>query len=141
MLELTGSNGFLQVLDGLLLAAEASALLVVKPTQLLKDLGVIGIAFENARVCRLGRVVLWKISGMPWWQHGVTTYVFLLFMHVSDLEPNVLLAERLWRVRHYIAEALWSCQSAGQYGRQRCRLTSRLCWNFCCCLYIMPSLK
>jgi hypothetical protein len=50
----------------LLLTAEARALLVVKPSQLLKDLGVIGIAFENARVGRLGRVVLDKISGITW---------------------------------------------------------------------------
>jgi hypothetical protein len=66
MIELTRSNGFLQVLDSLLLAAEARALLVVKPAQLLKDLGVIGITFENAGVSRLGRVVLRKVSGLPW---------------------------------------------------------------------------
>ena len=98
----------------MLLAAEARALLVVKPAQLLKDLGVIGVTFENASVSRLGRVVLRKVSGLPWEVSGVATYVFLLFMHVSDLEPNILLAERLWWVRHYIAEALWSCQSAGR---------------------------
>ena len=63
---LTRGNRFLQVLNGLLLTAKARALLVVKPSQLLKNLGVIGIAFENARVGRLGRVVLDKISGITW---------------------------------------------------------------------------
>jgi hypothetical protein len=64
--ELTRGNRFLQVLDGLLLTAEARALLMVKPSQLLKNLGVVGIAFENARVGGLGRVVLYGISGMSW---------------------------------------------------------------------------
>jgi len=64
--ELTRRNRFLKVLDGLLLGAEARALLVMKPAQLLKDLCVIRVAFENARVGRLGRVVLCNISGMTW---------------------------------------------------------------------------
>jgi len=90
----------------------------MEPAQLLEDLRVIWIALENASVGRLGRVVLCKISGMTWWKRGAVTYIFLLFMHVSNLEPDVLLTERLWWVRHNVAEALWSCQWAFWCGRR-----------------------
>ena len=51
---LTGSNGLLEVLDGLLLAGIVGALLVVQPTQLLEHFGVIGITFQDAAVGALG---------------------------------------------------------------------------------------
>ena len=56
--QLTRSDRLLQILDRLLLAVETGALLVVKPSKLLQDLGVGGIAFEDTRVGGFGRVVL-----------------------------------------------------------------------------------
>ena len=55
---LTRVDRFLEVLDRLLLAIEAGALLVMEPAQLLQDFGVVGIALEHARICGFGRVVL-----------------------------------------------------------------------------------
>lgn len=58
MTRLTRGNRLLQVLDGLFLTAEARALLVVKPAKLLKNLGMVWVAFKHARVGGLGGVVL-----------------------------------------------------------------------------------
>lgn len=33
-------------------------------------------------------------------------YVFLLFVHVADLEPNIFLAQRPWRIGYDVTEAL-----------------------------------
>lgn len=46
----TGCNRLLQVFNGLFLAVEAGALLMVKPSQLLKDLGMVGVTLNHARV-------------------------------------------------------------------------------------------
>lgn len=54
----TRSNRFFKILNSLLLTAEACALLVVEPAQLLKNLGVVRVALKHARVGRFGGVVL-----------------------------------------------------------------------------------
>jgi hypothetical protein len=48
--QLTGIDRLLQVLNGLLLAAEAGALLVVQPPELLQDFGVVGVSLKNTCV-------------------------------------------------------------------------------------------
>lgn len=58
---LTGTDGLLQVLNGLLLARVAVALLVVEPSELLENLGVVGVTIQDAPVRSLGRVEL------TWW--------------------------------------------------------------------------
>lgn len=92
---LTRSNRFLEELDGLLLAREAVALLVVQPAQLLQNLGVVRVSVEHTLVGILGAVK-----------------VLLLFMHMTDLEPDVLF--RQWRRRRVnnVLEALGVCQQA-----------------------------
>jgi hypothetical protein len=55
----TGRHRFLKVFDRLLLAGEATALLMMQPTELLQNLGVVGVTFKHARVSSFGRVVLW----------------------------------------------------------------------------------
>lgn len=68
---------------------------------------MVGVAFKNACVCRLGGVVLYKTLVEKRQHHNNwSTYVFLLLMHVANLEPNVFLAERLRRVGDDVAEAL-----------------------------------
>lgn len=63
------------------------------------------------------------------------THVFLLLVHVADLEPDVFLAQRPGRVVHNVTEALNHDQRAVDSKiRFEVFLTSRLCWNFCCCL-------
>lgn len=55
---LTSTDGLLQVLNGFLLARVAVALLVVEPSKLLEDLGVVRVAIQNAPVRGLSRVEL-----------------------------------------------------------------------------------
>ena len=56
--ELTRVDGFLQVLDRLLLTLKMSALLVVEPTELLQDLGVVRVSFQHPLVSTLCGLVL-----------------------------------------------------------------------------------
>lgn len=55
---LTRIDRFLKVLNRLLLTAEAGALLVVEPAELLEYFGVVWITLKDAGVRRLGGVVL-----------------------------------------------------------------------------------
>jgi hypothetical protein len=55
---LTSIDRLLQELDGLLLALESVALLVVQPSQLLENLGMVGVSIKNALVSGLSRVEL-----------------------------------------------------------------------------------
>lgn len=50
---LTSIDRLLQKLDGLLLALEGAALLVVEPSKLLENLGVVRIAIKNPLVSGL----------------------------------------------------------------------------------------
>jgi hypothetical protein len=83
------ADGLLQIFNGLLLAGVTVALLVVQPTQLLQDLGMVGVAVQNTSVCLLGRIE-----------------VLLLFVDMTDLEPNVFLRKGTRRVGDNILEAL-----------------------------------
>ena len=66
-------------------------------------------------------------------KEALPTYVFLLFVHVTNLEPDVLLVEWSGRVGDDVLEALEKMSM--QEMAQGCDgHTSRLCWNFCCCL-------
>lgn len=56
--KLTRSDRLFEVLDRLFLAGEAATLLVMQPAQLLKHLGVIWIALENALICTFGVIKL-----------------------------------------------------------------------------------
>ena len=55
---LTRIDGFLKIFNSLLLTTEAGALLVMKPPELLQDLGVGRISIQDSGVRRFGRVVL-----------------------------------------------------------------------------------
>lgn len=61
---------------------------MMQPAELLKNLCVIRIALEHTHVCAFGSVV-----------------IFLLLVDVTDLEPNVFLAERSRRVINDVLEA------------------------------------
>jgi len=87
--KLTSVNRLLQELNSLLLASIAVALLVVEPSQLLQDLGVVGVPIEHTPVGGLGRLK-----------------VFLLLVNVTNLEPDVFLGERTRRVVDDVFEAL-----------------------------------
>lgn len=61
---LTRSNRFFKILDSLFLACVIGALLVVQPTQLLKHLGVIGVALKDPAIGALCRFKLCEVSAM-----------------------------------------------------------------------------
>jgi hypothetical protein len=106
---------------------------------------VVWIAIENAKVCVLGRVVLQKrmissinLDGFL----NCATYVLLLLIHVTDLEPNIFFAQRAGWILDDVLEALRTVSIRIVLGDTTvCGLTSKLEVNFCCCLYIMPSRK
>lgn len=58
---LTSIDRLFEKLNGLLLARKAAARLVVKPAQLLQDLGVVLVALEHALVGHFRRFVLWLV--------------------------------------------------------------------------------
>lgn len=80
---------FLEILDGPLLTLESLALLMVQPSKLLKNLGMIGITLKYSLISRLCIIV-----------------IFLLFVHVTDLKPDVLFSQRRWWRVYYVLEAL-----------------------------------
>lgn len=80
---------FFEVLDCLLLAVEARALLVMQPTKLLQHFGVIWVPIKYSSVRGLCSIIF-----------------FLLFVHMADLEPDVLFRQWAGRVRDNISEAL-----------------------------------
>ena len=81
---------------------------MVEPAELLQDLGMIGVPVQDALVRRLCAVILQK-GVLPCARDdslALGTYVFLLLMHVADLEPDVLLGQgRRWRL-HDVFETL-----------------------------------
>jgi hypothetical protein len=97
----------LEVLYRLLLAAEAGALLVVQPSELLQYLGVVGIAVEDTHVGALSRVVLnIGLVMMPEDLVDCWPYLFLLLVHMANLEPDVLFTQGTGRVGDNVFEAL-----------------------------------
>lgn len=55
---LTGSDGLLEIFNCALLGLEAVALLMMKPTKLLQNLGMIGITLQNSAIGGFGVVIL-----------------------------------------------------------------------------------
>jgi hypothetical protein len=102
---LTRSHRLLKVLDSLLLAGIIGALLVVKPTELLKHFGVIWITFQNATVGTFGCFELEKRLAAIW-QARTCTYLFLLFVNMSNLEPDVFFGQRARWIGDNVFEAL-----------------------------------
>lgn len=104
---LTSADRFLQVLNGPLLARVVAALLMVEPTELLENLGMVRVSVKNAAVRRLSRLELHKMldteigSG-----EVVVTYVLLLLVDMADLEPDVLLGQGTRRLIDDKFEAL-----------------------------------
>lgn len=97
----------------------------MQPAQLLQNLGVVRVSVQYALICIFG-----------------TVKVLLLFVDMTNLEPDVLFGQRRrWRIDN-VLEALEACQRIHclQCGPDVLR-TSRLWPYFCCCLYIIPSLK
>lgn len=88
----TCSNRLLQKFNSFLLAGKAIALLVVQPTQLLQNLGVVRISVQYTLICIFG-----------------TVKVLLLLMNVTDLEPDVLFGQWRWRGVDNVLEALGGC--------------------------------
>jgi hypothetical protein len=77
-----------ETLNGKFLVLERRPILMIEPTKLLKNLGMAGIIGNNAFVCIFG-----------------TDMVFLLFIHVANLEPDVRMCERTGRISEYTVEA------------------------------------
>ena len=103
---LTRADGFLQILNRIFLAAKGSALLVMQPAKLLQNLGVIWVSVENPSIRRLCGIVLERGSANNVQFPEGQAYIFLLLVHMPDLEPYVLFGERPGGVGHYVLEAL-----------------------------------
>lgn len=62
---------------------------MVQPAQLLENLGMVGVTVEYPAICALRCFELQRCE--PWSCHQLNeTYLFLLLVHVTDLEPDVL---------------------------------------------------
>lgn len=103
---LTGADGFLQILNGMFLAAESGALLVMQPAKLLQNFCVIGVSVKNPSIRRFCRVILKRRSACSDQSSEERAHIFLLLVHMADLEPDVLFSKRSWRVGDYVLEAL-----------------------------------
>lgn len=64
---------------------------MVQPAELLQYLRMCGVTIQDAAVCGFGRVILRMRSGKLPDRLGYGTHVLLLFMNMSDLEPDILL--------------------------------------------------
>ena len=101
---LTRADRLFKVLNRLLLAAVRVALLVMEPAKLLQDFGMLRVALKYTSVSVLGALKLNDVRGVSNRRQG--SYVFLLLVHVSDLEPDVLLIKGTRRIRDNVFEAL-----------------------------------
>jgi len=71
-------DGRQKIFDGRILISKSS-IMMIEPTELLKNFGVLGISFENFFICFLrGSVLLFQL------------------VNVANLKPNVCLIKRLW---------------------------------------------
>jgi hypothetical protein len=73
------------------------------------------VSFKDTSVRVLGTLVLFlkgEVSASSNLHTLEITDIFLLFVHVTDLEPNILLIQRSWRVVHNVSEALHTISSA-----------------------------
>jgi hypothetical protein len=103
-----------QIRDGGVLIGEARLALVVEPSELLKDLGVLGIFVKDAFVGFLGQDVLCvlnksRVSGQrveKRKEQGRIAYLLLRLVNVTDLKPDVDLGQRTRWILENVAEAL-----------------------------------
>jgi hypothetical protein len=89
---LTRSNRFLEVLNCTLLGLKAVALLVMKPTQLLQHFCMTWITLKHSPIGGLGTIILRILSTGTFAIQATYTYVFLLFMDMTNLEPDIFLS-------------------------------------------------
>ena len=77
----------------------------MKPTQLLQDLCMFWVPVKYTAIRSFGAL---KLEGYKQWQGRTKgqAYVFLLLVDMANLKPDVLLAERTWRVSNDVLEAL-----------------------------------
>lgn len=109
----TCADRLLKILDGLFLAAVAAALLVVEPSELLKNLGVVWLPLQHTFVRRSRRIKLTRsvqqrtpTRNIKTEDGRVSAYLFLLFMDMADLEPDVFFGEGSRGVVDDVFEAL-----------------------------------
>ena len=114
---------------------------MVKASELLKDLGMGRVFGKDAVVRFLGseELVISKSRSVPQRKvQGRTiggTHILLLLVDVANLEPDIDLGQRPWRILQDVAEALRKARvrkkrhNAFAPGR-----TSRLCCDLRCCL-------
>ena len=94
----------LEILDGLVLALVTVTLLMMQPAELLEHFRMFGVTIENPPVSCFGAFKLYNISAAPEWTEH--TYVFLLFMDMTNLKPYVFFVQWSWRIRYNIFETL-----------------------------------
>lgn len=67
---------------------------------------MIGVSLEHAPICSFRRVVLPPVSKPARCREDGVRYVFLLLMDMSNLEPDILIGQRSWRIGNNVLEAL-----------------------------------
>ena len=81
---------------------------MIKPTQLLKNFGMLRITFEDAHICCFGRFVLQDGQRSPSGPE-TATYVFLLLVDVPNLKPDVGLIQWMgWTIDNVLKALLGS---------------------------------
>lgn len=89
------------------MALETRALLVVKPAKLLKNLGMVRIPLEHTLVSGLSGVILEYLSVHIQQRVGnQSTYILLLLVDMTDLEPDIFFGQRARGVADNVFEAL-----------------------------------
>jgi len=88
------------------LTIEAGALLMMQPSELLQDLGVVGVAVEDAHVSALSRIILDRVLVVVTRCDEWSPYLFLLLVNMTNLEPNVFFTQWARRVIDNVLEAL-----------------------------------
>jgi hypothetical protein len=105
--ELTRADRFLQVLNRRILAVSV-VFLVMQPAELLEDLGVIRIPVEHPPVRQFGVIVLFDLLGAAGETQRDFTHICVLFIDMSNLEPDIFFRQRGGRDRTNVSEALHS---------------------------------
>lgn len=82
------------------------ALRMMEPAQLLQNLGVVGVTFEDAVVSHLRIFKLASVSTRSSGPVTGNTYIFLLLMNVANLKPDIFFCERRRRRVHDVLETL-----------------------------------
>ena len=67
---------------------------------------MIGVSLEHAPICSFRRVVLPLVSISEMMHEDGAWYVFLLFVNMSNLEPNILFSQRSGGICNNVFEAL-----------------------------------